>query len=43
MLTHVEFQSELFPPDPDEDELVNPGVYGRRLAMFLAEKLRAMG
>jgi hypothetical protein len=43
MLTYVEFRSDLFPADPDEDETVNPGVYGRQLAMFLAGELRGLG
>ena len=43
MLTYVEFRSDLFPADPDEDEAVNPGVYGRRLALFLAGELRGEG
>jgi hypothetical protein len=43
MLTHVEFRSDAFPPDPDEAELINPGVYGRRLARFLVAGLRNEG
>jgi hypothetical protein len=43
VLTFVEFRSDAFPPDPDEAELINPGVYGRRLAKFLVEGLHAQG
>jgi len=43
MKTHVEFRSDQFPADPDEDEVVNPGLYGRRIAEFLAEGLRSQG
>jgi len=43
MLTHVAFRSEMFPPDDDEAELLNPGIHGRRLANFLARGLRAQG
>jgi hypothetical protein len=43
MLTHVEFRSDRFPADPDEDELVNPGLWGRRLARFLCDGLRSKG
>lgn len=39
MKTHVEFRSDRFPADPDEDELINPGRHGRRLALFLAGQL----
>ena len=35
ILTHVEFRSDAFPADPDEDELINPGRFGRKLAVFL--------
>jgi hypothetical protein len=40
MKTHVEFRSDDFPPYEDEDELVNPGVYGKRLAEFLVAGLK---
>ncbi|WP_315777138.1 MULTISPECIES: hypothetical protein [unclassified Bradyrhizobium] len=39
MKTHLEFVSTAFPPEPGEDELVNPGLYGKRLAEFLSEEL----
>lgn len=41
--THVEFRSDRFPADRDEDEVVNAGRYGRRLANFLAARLRERG
>ena len=43
MLTHVEFRSDRFPALEDEDKLVNPGLWGKRLADFLREGLRAEG
>jgi hypothetical protein len=43
MLTHVEFRSNAFPAYDSEDEEVNPGRYGRRLAEFLAQALRDAG
>lgn len=43
MLTHVEFRSDRFPADPDESESVIPGLWGRRLAVFLRDGLRARG
>jgi hypothetical protein len=43
MKTHVEFRSDDFPPYEDEDELVNPGVYGKRLAEFLVAGLKEHG
>ncbi|MEQ1883549.1 MAG: hypothetical protein ABL967_00685 [Bryobacteraceae bacterium] len=41
--TAVAFRSDLFPPYPGEEEEVNPGLWGKRLAEFLAEKLRTRG
>jgi hypothetical protein len=43
MLTHLEFRSDKFPPVEGEDKLVNPGVWGKRLADFLCEGLRREG
>lgn len=40
MRTHVEFQSTHFPPYPDEDKIINPNRYGKRLAEFLSEELK---
>ena len=39
----LEFTSMAFPADPDEDEAVNPGRYGRKLAQFIAARLPAKG
>lgn len=41
MLTHVEFVSDKFPAY--EDEEVNPGVFGQRLAEFLSNGLKSKG
>ncbi len=41
--TVVEFRTDIFPPFPDEDELVNPGIWGKRLADFLCGRLRERG
>lgn len=43
MKTHVEFRSSAFPPYPNEEEQINPGLYGKRLAEFVAESLNAAG
>jgi len=43
MLTHVEFRSEKFPPFEGEEELINPDLWGRRLADFLREGLTRQG
>jgi hypothetical protein len=43
MRTHLEFRSTDFGPYESEDEQINPGVYGKRLADFLAEGLPAHG
>ena len=37
------FESSAFPVDPDEDQETNPGIYGKALASWLAEQLRAAG
>lgn len=43
MKTHVEFRSDTFPPyDGEEDEL-NPGIWGKRLAEYLQENLPKHG
>ena len=39
MKTQVEFKSSRFPPYEGEEEQINPGLWGRRLAEYLAEKL----
>ncbi len=43
MKTHVVFRSLDFPPEDGEEELINPGRYGKRLADFLARELRSKG
>ena len=43
MLTHVEFRSDRFPALSDEDELVNRGIWGKRLADFLRDHLAREG
>jgi len=41
MKTHVEFRSDAFPPYPGEEDEINPGVWGRRLAEFVHDGLKA--
>ena len=43
MKTHLEFRSDAFPAQPGEEELVNPGRWGRLLADYLSAELRARG
>lgn len=43
MKTHVEFRSDRFAPYPEEDEQVNPGIWGKRLAEFIATGLKSHG
>ena len=43
MRTCLEFESTAFTAYPDEDEQVNPGRFGKRLAEFLGEVLPAHG
>jgi hypothetical protein len=40
---HVEFRSDGFPADADEDDEVNPGRYGKRLAHFIQRGLAQRG
>ena len=42
MKTFVEFRSDKFPPY-GEDELINPGLWGKRLAEYFVAKLPAHG
>lgn len=39
----LDFESSAFPVTPGEDDETNPGIYGRALAQWLAEQLRAAG
>lgn len=41
--THVEFVSDAFPSYPNEDEEINPGIWGKRLAEYLCHELPAHG
>ncbi|MBK7954839.1 MAG: hypothetical protein IPK02_13300 [Candidatus Accumulibacter sp.] len=43
MRAQFEFVSADFPPYPGEEQAINPGRYGRRLAEFLAQQLPAHG
>jgi hypothetical protein len=43
MKTHVEFRSDDFPPCDGEEDEVNPGRYGKRLAEFLVRGLKQQG
>ena len=41
--TYVEFRSDMFPAIDGEEQQVNPGLWGKRLADFLTGKLRGKG
>ena len=43
MKTYVEFRSDAFPPYDDEEQEINPGRYGKRIAEFLAQGLTGKG
>lgn len=43
MKTHVEFRSNLFPPYDGEEEEINPGLWGKRLAEFIQMELIKLG
>jgi hypothetical protein len=43
MRTHLEFRSTEFPAYPGEEEEINPGRFGKRLAEFLAAELPRTG
>jgi hypothetical protein len=43
MKTHVEFGSHRFPPHEGEEDEVNPGFYGNRLAEFLVREVAPNG
>jgi hypothetical protein len=43
MKTHVAFRSDRFPPYAGEEDVVNPGLYGKRLAEFLVRELKPKG
>lgn len=39
----IEFESSAFAVIPGEDKATNPGIYGKALAQWLSEQLRAAG
>jgi hypothetical protein len=43
MKTQVEFRSSKFPPYEGEEEQINPGLWGKRLAEYLVQKLAERG
>ncbi len=43
MQTQVTFRSARFPPYEGEEEQINPGVWGQRLAEYLAKNLSEKG
>lgn len=43
MKTQVEFRSPKFPPYEGEEEQINPGLWGKRLAEYLVQKLAERG
>jgi hypothetical protein len=43
MKTHVEFRSDKFPPYEGEEDEINPGRYGKRVAEFLVRGLEERG
>jgi hypothetical protein len=43
MKTQVGFRSRKFPPYDGEEEQINPGVWGKRLAEYLVDKLKPYG
>ncbi len=43
MKTQVEFRSAKFPPYEGEEEEINPGLWGKRLAEYLVQRLAERG
>ena len=43
MNTHLEITSSIFPPYESEEEIINPGCWGKRLAEYLNQKLQDNG
>jgi hypothetical protein len=43
MKTQVAFRSKNFPPYGGEEEQINPGLWGKRLAEYLVDKLKLHG
>ena len=42
-MTQVEFRSSKFPPYEGEEEQINPGLWCKRLAEYLVQKLAERG
>src|SRR5215831_8190559 len=40
---HVTFTSSALPIEPGEDKETNPGIYGKALAIWVAQKMRDRG
>jgi hypothetical protein len=43
MKSQVTFRSKKFPPYDGEEEQINPGLWGKRLAEYLVDKLKPHG
>ena len=43
MNTQVAFRSSKFPPYEGEEEEINPGIWGKRLAEYFVDKLKGTG
>ncbi len=43
MRTHVEFRSSAFPPQPGEEDQINPGRWGKALADYLRAEFTKRG
>ena len=43
MKTCVEFRSDRFPAYPDEEQQINPGIWGKQLAEFVSAGLKSRG
>jgi len=43
MKTQVTFRTDKFPPYDGEQEQINPGLWGKRLAEYFVEKLQGTG
>jgi hypothetical protein len=43
MKTHLEFKSNKFPAYDGEEQQINPGLWGKRLAEYLEQNLKAHG
>ena len=43
MKTQVTFRSDKFPPYDGEQDRINPGLWGKRLAEYFVEKLKGTG